>query len=98
MNKAFGSCSSKLDGEMLPLRFGFWPKHVACFMEFIFFSYFSTKIFEFSFNPWCKIGCLDAHALGQGVHKDIMKKKYLVEVLIFITEAYSEPYQTSKME
>ena len=68
------------------------------FYGIYFFSYFSAKIFEFSFNPWCKIGCLDAHALGQGVHKDIMKKKYLVEVLIFITEAYSEPYHTSKMD
>ena len=69
------------------------------FYGIYFFSYFSAKIFEFSFNLWCKAGCLDAHALGQGVHKDIMKKKKnLVEVLIFITEAYSEPYQTSKME
>ena len=26
VNKIFDTCSSKLDGEMLPLRFGFWPK------------------------------------------------------------------------
>ena len=26
VNKMFGSFQSKLDGEMLPLGFGFWPK------------------------------------------------------------------------
>ena len=26
LNKMFDSCPSKLDGEVLPLRFEFWPK------------------------------------------------------------------------
>ena len=55
MNKAFGSCSSKLVGEMLPLRFGFWPKHVACFMEFIFFHISLLKSLNLVLIPGAKL-------------------------------------------
>ena len=75
----FGSCLSKLDGEMLPLRFGFnnmfhgifaFFKHNFCLVPrwkinwprwISFFLCFPAEIFEFGFNPRCKIGWPPGH-------------------------------------
>ena len=84
---------------MLPLLFGFWPKHVACFMEFIFFHISLLKSLNLVLISGAKLDAWMLTHLDRVSIKILWKKKKnLVEVLIFITEAYSEPYQTSKME
>ena len=68
MNKMFGSSPSELEGEMLPLPFRFCnntPHGISAFCEF--FLYFTTEIFEFSFNHIAKVDgqCVFAVSINQ---------------------------------
>ena len=76
----FGSCPSKLDGEMLPFRFKFCnntPHGMPAFSEF--FSYFTTEIFEFSLNQFAKFD-------GQGVFSVSINQDFVHEQQIFPTQ------------
>ena len=44
VNKMFDSCPSKLDNEMIPLRFGFWPKQQQVLQNLCILNIFFSQL------------------------------------------------------